>query len=77
MLALRLSFLAGLSDGLFDSVGGNRDHDLFSSTDSIKKLFDEEKEMHRKLKAYLEHTSRKLRALDDLIENHYEVSDEC
>ncbi len=65
----------GVATGLYESLGGNREHDLFSSTDSLRRLFDKEKEMHSKLRAYLEHTGRQIRALDELIENHYKDYD--
>ena len=54
-------------------IGGTREHDLFSSTDGLKRLFDKEREMYARLKAFREHTERQLKALDDLMEKQYKV----
>ncbi len=73
-LFLILGAIGDTSNGrLFESVGGNRQIDLFSSTDGLKKLYHMEKEVRRKLKDYLDHTDRQLEALDGLLEKHYKV----
>ena len=61
-------------NGMADQIGGNRDIDLFSSMDELRKLFGKEREVHRRLKEYLEHTDRQIEALDKLLDEHYQVS---
>ncbi len=70
LLLLLLRPPASSSSGM-DSLGGNRDIDLFSSTDELRKLFATERRLHDKLRRYLEQTDKQIAALDELLDKHY------